>query len=607
MLYLESLLTLLKERLNLESPKHHPSVNRDLDENVVPGKEEDEDEEKIEKMRQDLLTRLNPNLDQSTTPQPSNPILEDVDPIGNPVNPAGGIYHSKYKLQQLSPVHPTAVVHLTTPVQPIDHVQPTTSIHPTESLLDPTQNNQADHKLHLTNPILEILTDLNSDSQKGNLLQILKQNPSILNNEDSSQQLQLQQTLKQQQQQDPLQQHQQNPSQLQQLTTLLQKQKNLQISGMEKPMVTPLTEEMKEKLRLVLGMNVGTSQQHLGLASSQLSGLGTSQGLGLGAKLGLKTGQQLGLGADHGMGLVSKLGLLSGKHSGFGANHQIGIGATGQQLGIDASQHLDPEKIKQLGIDQSPEINAELTNIQNKLGGEQLGLGANNQLTEAIRLRLGLDPQELKMKKLRKIQQVNSVENKDLDSSSQDILNKLLLSQSVNTQQTVQKPDQILSAQSANLPCHSETNPPCPEQSGLQNILLKLGIKSPEMNEPCSNRLGAGLPTDAPCTNNNVETKIHELLKEKESPATILATTSEPPNPEEVPPAIPTVEDKCKQQQFESNPDERPNPVHPVSPLLDPDNPCRLAERPAGIGLDLMKVMELKARAAESGEGMNNS
>ena len=633
-LFLESLLALLKERLNLEPPKNHPSVNRDLDENVVP--EKDEDEEKVEKMKEELLTRLNPNLDenQTPTPQPSNPILEDVDPIGNPVNPAGSIYHNKYKLQQLSPVHPTSATHVTSPVHPTadglpiesvqptapahitthlqQPVQPTSQIHPTESVFN--QNNRADHKLHLTNPILEMLTGLNSDSQQGNLIQLLKENPLVLGNEDSSKQ-QIQQTLKQ---------LQLVPSQQQQQHLL--QTNNLKLPGMDKSL-TSINEELKQKLRLALGMNPGASQQQigleishglglggkLGLASGQKVGLGTSQGLGLGGtKFGLATGQQLGVGAGHHLGLAAKLGLASGQQLGLGTSQQLGIGVTGQ-LGIGTGQHLDPEKIKQLGLDQSEETNPELITGQNQLGAQQLG--TNNQLTEAIRIRLGLEPQELKLQKLQKLQQVNPMENKD--SSSQNILNRLLLTQSASTQQqTLQKQDQALSAESANLPCNSETNSPCPEQqTGLQSILSKLGIQKPDMNEPCNNRLSAGLQTSAPCNNNNIETKINELLKEKESPASILPTspasmlptTPEPPNQPALPPAIPSAADKCKQQQFGINPEDRPNPVHPVSPLLDPDNPCRLAERPSGPGLDLMQVMELKARAAESGEGMNCS
>ena len=510
-------MALLKERLNLES-KETP-VNRDLEENPVS--EKDENEDRVEKMRQDLLTRLNPNLseNQTPTPQPSNPILEDIDPIGNPANPNSG-YQSKYKLHQLSPA----------------------SVQPTESLLNRVQlNNQADHKLHMTNPTLEMLTGLNPISQQGSLLELLKQNPALLKTEDEAMN----------QQYKPLFQANSQPS-----------------DEMNQP---TLTEEIKQKLQLGLGVN----QQP-----------------------GIAVGQQLGHAAD------SKLELSTSQRLGLGAGQQLEPGAkpdlaAGQKVG-----QFELEKIQQLELGTSQK--------QPQLGeGQQLGLGANNQqLSESIRVGLGLEPQELKIQRLKQMlgnKGAQTTDNTISGVSSQDILTKLLLSQSVNGQ-TLQKPNPLSGlAQSGNLPHDSETNPLRPQEQGVQDILSKLGIQRPDLKKPCNNNPDDAHSTGALCTHNtaqNIETKLEELLKEKDSQASILPTTQEP-YPEAALPTLSTVIDKCRQQQFgEISLDGRPNPVHPVSPLLDPDNPCRLAERPPGTGLDLMQVMELKARAAESGEGM---
>ena len=224
----------------------------------------------------------------------------------------------------------------------------------------------------------------------------------------------------------------------------------------------------------------------------------------------------------------------------------------------------------------------------------------------------------------------NAPQNIDLKDADGSMLTKLLLSQQLGGQGTVALPDL---AQSVNSTCEGVAGSSCYHEETMKEILAKIGIQYLAVKEPCSNTQQAGTSCPEILRNietkltellhgkeavqsptipapQNIESKLDELLKEKEEGSQTTALPTSPPDIGQVVlPTLPaqSVLEMCKQQhQIGINPENgRPYPVHPVNPLLDPDNPCRLVNHLPGASMaDLIQVMDLKARAAESGEGI---
>jgi len=149
------------------------------------------------------------------------------------------------------------------------------------------------------------------------------------------------------------------------------------------------------------------------------------------------------------------------------------------------------------------------------------------------------------------------------------------------------------------------TPSPCLDSGTQQDLASKISsLLQNKYTDSKDNNINPTTPTPInQLSANNLLGSLNPLAPDNTAtPLNSLGNTAAPLNPLASDSAGPLAEtlSKCAQQMNTNTIVGRPNPVHPVSPLLDPDNPCRLIDRVPGLGLDPMQLMELRARAADN-------
>ncbi|XP_066913047.1 uncharacterized protein [Clytia hemisphaerica] len=389
------------------------------------------------------------------------------------------------------------------------------------------------------------------------------------------------------------------------------------LGGAQKPGAeTTITDEMRQKLGLGVGQTLTAEQlqklgiSHTGLLAGQLS-----------------TGEHLNAGGGQ--------STLAGQTH---ASKQALADEVRQKLGLSSTQPLTEGHLQNLGmgddkVTEEFKLKLGLTSGQSLTGShlQNLGVGSDQSLTEEIRLKLGLEASPTTDSQLGQnlmdyslhntgsnavnsngfLQKISSDPTLTMNIKKKLLTELLTNPSSLSPEQKQQMLLQLtnghpnaqgLSANQENsVPCHPQ---PCnqPLNANLQDIISQIKTQ-PTPCQPNAGSLETLTPTGAPCKPTG--SPLAEMSQNKLPEEPRLPTMPAIPNrgEEDSPIISNNLIDKCKQQQTTIGAVGRPNPVHPVSPLLDPDSPCRLPGSLTG-GMDLIQLMELKARAAESGEAI---